>query len=286
MIRKLTIAALAAGLVLSPVATASAVTIDLAGNFPNFGNPLDVNLGEDAEVGDFLDYEDVVTVGGVTVDARITVLTVDGQIGVLDNAFDNSGDPSWPQIFSQMRFQEVANGGGKVRYRIDFTDSATGDPVTLSGLSLMTRDVDETQYIQATNVSSYLLSSTPETSMRVRTPNDLASIPNGEIRFSSPSVGIDPEDEAFWVALSFEDTSSITLELGQGNYDDFEWAYYYIGFESPVWTVDPTETTTPSLIRDDELAPTGAADSSLILAVGAIVLLAFGATVRRQRRVS
>ena len=286
MFRQLTIAAIAAGLVLAPVTGASAVTLDLAGDFPAFGNPGDANRGVEAEVGDFLDYEDVVTVGGVTVDARITVLTVDGEINMIDSAYDNSGDPSWPQIFSKMRFQLESNGGGKVRYRIDFTDSATGDPVTLSGLQLMTRDVDETQYIQATNVSSYLLSSTPATAMVVRTPNDIASIPEGEIRFASPSVGIDPDDEDYWVSLSFEDTSSITLELGQRNYDDFEGAYYYISFESPAWTVEPTETDTPSLTRDDELAPTGAADLSLLAVGGAIGLLAVGATVRRRRRLS
>ncbi|MDP4586338.1 MAG: hypothetical protein NWS64_03445 [Microbacteriaceae bacterium] len=286
MIRQLTVAAITAGLVLAPVTAASAITLDLAGNFPVFENPGDVDRGVDAEVGDFLDYEDVVTVGGVTVDAQITVLTVDGLIGVIDSAYDNSEDPSWPQIFSQMRFQEQANGGGKVRYRIDFTDHATGDPVTLSGLQLTILDVDETQYIQATNVSSYLLSSTPATALYVRTPNDLASIPEGEIRIGSPSIAIEPEDEDYWASLSFENTSSITLELGQGNFDDFEWAYYYLDFQSPTWTVAPTQTDTPPLTRNEELAPTGATDVSLLAVSGAIGLLAVAATLRRQRRFS
>jgi hypothetical protein len=282
MIRQLFTATLIAGLVLTPVGAASATPLDVSSTFPNFANPDDLSIGEDAEVGDTFDYEGVLVAGGVTVDARITVLAVDGFIGIVDAAESDDSSP-WPYLFSQLKFQEDANGGGKVRYLIEFTDSATGDPAVLTGLRAVVRDVDETQYIQASEVKSYSLSSTPTTELSVITPNDNATVTEGEIRFASPSIGIDPSDEDYWVSLSFEDVSSFTLELGQGDYDEFEWAYYYVDFEAPSWTVEPTDTDTPPLTRDPDLADTGVADSSLLLSVlAAIGLLTVGIAIRRR----
>jgi hypothetical protein len=282
MIRKLATLALISTFVLVPTTAASAITLDVSNNFPSFENAGDLNIGEDAELGDVFDYEGIVIEDGVTVDARFTVLALDGFIGVFDAAEGPDSSP-WGLIFSQLRFQEEENGGGKVRYLVEFTDNVTGDPVELSGLSFSVRDVDETQYIQSTHVESYELSSSPATELDVITPNDNASVPEGEIRFASPSIGVDSDDEEYWVTLNLEDVSSFTLELGQRNYDDFEWAYYYLDFDMQSWTNEPTETDTPLLTRDETLAPTGAVESVLpIVALSVMGLLAIGFVLRRR----
>jgi hypothetical protein len=282
MIRKLAIASLISAMTLVPATAVMAVPLDVSSNLPSFNNPNGDDLGADAVVGTTIDYDAVLTTGGITVDARITVLTVDGSIDVVDHSpfYDPTVDPF---IFSQLRFQSSEVGSGKVRYRIEFTDSATGAPVVVSGLSVSVRDVDETQYIQASNVSSYSLSSSPATELQVRIPSTDPSVRVGEIRFASPSIGIDPEDEDYWVQLNFTDVSAFEVELGQGDYDLDEGAYYYLDFERSSWATTPTETVTPSLAAANDLAETGVSGSSLsLIAMGAVGLLGAAVAIRRR----
>ena len=286
MIRQLTVASAIAGLLFLPATAAAAVPIDVSSNFPSFNNPDDEDRGFEAVEGDVFDYEDVLTIDGITVNARITVLSVDGFIDVLDAAYDRTSSP-WPQVFSQLMFQQEEVGGGKVRYLFEFTDSATDLPVVLTGLRLATRDVDETQYIQASNVKSYSLSSSPATALSVVRPSDDPTVNAGEIRFVSPSIGIDPEDEDYWVSVSFEDVSSFTVELGQGDYDLDEGAYYYLDFDTPDWGTPPTETPAagPEPV-DPSLANTGLTTWSAVLgtmAAGALFIIAFGAFSARSQ---
>ncbi len=67
-------------LVMSP---AYATTIDVAGQQLNFGNEVDQNILENAGAGDSYLYENVVTVGGVQVDALVTV------VGFSENSIGN-----------------------------------------------------------------------------------------------------------------------------------------------------------------------------------------------------
>jgi hypothetical protein len=70
-------ALVASSLVVAPgvfVAPAYATTIDVAGQQLNFGNAVDEVILENAGVGDSYLYENVVTVGGVQVDALVTVV--------------------------------------------------------------------------------------------------------------------------------------------------------------------------------------------------------------------
>jgi hypothetical protein len=283
MIRKLATVSLLAAVMLMPATAASAAPLDVSGNAPTFINPDDLSIGDSAVVGDTFDYEGILVEGGVTVDAHFTVLSVDGLIGIFDAAEFPDSSP-WSLLFSQLRFQEDEIGGGKVRYLVEFTNSATGDPVELSGLSFSVRDVDETQYVQASDLKSFSLSSSPATELSVVTPNDDASVVEGEIRFESPSIGVDPSDEEYWATLTLEDVSSFTLELGQGDYDFEEWAYYYLDFAIQDWTNSPTETDASSLAESDDLAATGTLSSLVpMVAVAAFGLLSIGVALRRRR---
>ena len=282
MMRKLAIASIITAMTLVPATAVMAVPLDVSSNLPAFNNPGGIDRGDDAIVGDIINYEDVLTVGGVTVDARLTVLAVDGSINDVDHAHSPDSNP-YPYIFSRLEFQSSEIGGGKVRYRIEFTDSSTGDPVVLAGLSVSVRDVDETQYVQASNVESYSLSSSPATQLQVRIPSTDPSVRVGEIRFASPSIGVDPEDEDYWVQLNFADVSAFELELGQGDYDFDEGAYYFLDFERSSWATTPTETVTPSLAAANNLAETGVSGASLsLIALGAAGLLAASVALRRR----
>jgi len=56
------------------VAPAYATTIDVAGATFDFGNPVDTDIGESAEIGDEFTYTNVTTVGGVQIDAVVTLI--------------------------------------------------------------------------------------------------------------------------------------------------------------------------------------------------------------------
>lgn len=67
----------AASLVFAPtlfVAPAYAATINVAGATFNFGNSVDEEIGEGASVGDSFNYTNVATVGGVQIDAVVTLI--------------------------------------------------------------------------------------------------------------------------------------------------------------------------------------------------------------------
>jgi hypothetical protein len=55
-------------------APAYATTIDVAGATFDFGNPVDTDIGESAEIGDEFTYTNVTTVGGVQIDAVVTLI--------------------------------------------------------------------------------------------------------------------------------------------------------------------------------------------------------------------
>lgn len=65
------------------VAPAYATTVDVAGQQLNFGNAVDQVILENAEVDDSYLYENVITVGGVQVDALVTV------VGFSENSLGN-----------------------------------------------------------------------------------------------------------------------------------------------------------------------------------------------------
>ena len=75
---KFTLASVAAAsLVFVPtllVAPAYAATIDVAGATFSFDNPVDVDLGDSAEINDPFNYTNVATVGGVQIDAVVTLI--------------------------------------------------------------------------------------------------------------------------------------------------------------------------------------------------------------------
>lgn len=80
-----------AGLLLLPATAAAATPIEASSNFPSFNNPDDEDRGFEAVEGDVFDHGDVLTTDGITINARITVLSVDGYIDVCGAS--NSGAP-------------------------------------------------------------------------------------------------------------------------------------------------------------------------------------------------
>lgn len=135
------------------VAPAHATTIDVAGQQLNFGNAVDQNILENAAANDSYLYENVVTVGGVQVDALVTVIAFsdnsmgtylyesisDSQITELNNNnsehIDVAGCYSTDEYIAAMDagqaydylgfLQEGALRGG---YEVEYIDGYEDDP--------------------------------------------------------------------------------------------------------------------------------------------------------------
>jgi LPXTG-motif cell wall-anchored protein len=171
-----------------------------------FGNPIGGN-GWGYE-GDVFEYEEVFILGGTTVvDATVTISKIDNLNNdefMLDGGYRDArgGLGSYLDPISR-------SVDGSAKFTIAF--HAEGDPsapITLSGISLTVKDIDNEQYVAAENVDSYRLSATPPTELRARTVGTTLYVEELD------GDGSSTEDEDHWVVLNFDSASTITLTLG------------------------------------------------------------------------
>jgi hypothetical protein len=169
--RIFTVAAVASVLVASGlfVVPAYATTIDVAGQQLNFGNAVDQVILENASANDSYLYENVVTVGGVQVDALVTVVGFSenslgnypyeeistSQIALLNGVDDNNVDVAGcystdeyitaynaGQAYDFLGFNQpgALRGGYEVRYIDEYEDDPEWEHAINTGLDLCDPD--------------------------------------------------------------------------------------------------------------------------------------------------
>ena len=134
-----------------------------------------VNIGAAMQVGDFVNYYDVASIGGTDIDARITIIaevgmqsadnsTDNSAIEMLDDATSNSGENT--RIRTDLFFVDET-GDEYVEVKLEFfTDiedspnadgnSGTGEvAVTLENVNMSVYDIDKYQYFEVTNPDRY-----------------------------------------------------------------------------------------------------------------------------------
>ncbi len=227
------------------VAPAYATTIDVAGQQLNFGNAVDEIILENAEVNDSYLYENVVTVGGVQVDALVTVVGFsenslgnypyeeisESQIALLNgvdpNHIDVAGcystdeyvtayDANQPYDFLGFNQPGALRGGYEVRYIDKFEDDPEWEHAINTGLDLCdpeyTGEVDG--YVDI-NVA-FEVGGNPVTLTNVAmSAHDIDG--DQQVQFSSPAP------TAFYTS----DDSLVTIE-------DYSDSADYIQFNGPV----------------------------------------------------
>lgn len=275
------VAGLATTLALAPTA-AYATTLDLNFGALDFSNPdqpspgVVQDLGEDLDPTDnpnYVDYEEVVSIGGTVVDARVTLVrTVNldnsGGTGVdyLDEdpresigevGLDDSGIS--PQI-------DLADDGqeGYAEIRISFLDALDSSSVTLQNIALNIKDVDSNQFVEL-SPSSYSLSSNPRTVLSV---TDKGS---GLFRFSSGPESSNDEDEQNWVFARYASASSITVIVGKtsgsgsASFDLLFSALSFTPLPTQEQSSEPPEPAAVPLLHMDVLGEPGVPVSSVEL---------------------
>jgi hypothetical protein len=216
------------------VALLMAITLITPLAMPAHATPVDASVGLDfsesadilksAPVGSSHTYRTVLT----GVDAVVTVIQLVNSrndsgsseiLDVTDELDDTDSDATLNRwIRSQLRPSSVTPAGeySIMGFTIDFVSAADNSiPVTITGLKLNAYDIDNMQYIEATNVSSY--QRTDDTI--VRTVQNLGS---GVIRFLSENIDgttgsrsgsqVHSYGEAR-VQINFLDTNTVTLRM-------------------------------------------------------------------------
>ena len=244
------------GLVLAVIATTSALIttsanatpIDVGASSMIFRNSTAVDIGPLAEAGFSHRYNDVVTVGGRTVDAILTVLSVtnldsdDDEISGANNKIDKVDDEtplsdeidlSIDVFGSACDLEAVPPCTGNTVIRVAFVEDETSIAATLRNVKITVVDIDSRQFVEYSAVSQYKLTTDPLTELTVSTPAA------GRTRFTAGLAPSSSSHEENWAEVTFDQLSFVDIKIGA---DQSGGASFGISFsEAPF--VAPTTTT-------------------------------------------
>lgn len=169
----------------------------------------DVSLGTDLATNGSVSYSEVFHSGGVVYDAKVTVLETvglrDDQVEILDENLN----PSDSNIALAPKIRMTNKSlGGHATIKIEFFVSGTTTRVNLPGPVVTIVDIDNSQFIEASNVASYELSSDPITQLTATLNGDKLRISETADSSSSDS------DQDFWAVLKFPATSELVFTVG------------------------------------------------------------------------
>lgn len=208
---------------------ATDVTLDFIGDSEIFLDPTETHL-----------YEDVATIDGVTIDALLTLVSVQGETSVDIVDAGNSSIDTYLYVDCDCDTEEdytpADDYKGSVSYEIDFFEAGTDNPVTLENLSFYVRDIDTYQFIEVLNPKSYTFDANTE--LTAVTSSDNPEVEADHIRFQElDGMDADSDQQPFWVEVTFESTSNLTFKIGQ---DVPGGAFFSINF-APIAFDNPEE---------------------------------------------
>jgi uncharacterized repeat protein (TIGR02543 family) len=149
-------------------------------------------------------YADVADINGSKVDARvsITLLQHRSELNSFDE-YDNSQHLSFHTAITD-RSRDRTMG----RLRVDFLAAGTENPVVIRNLRASVADIDEWEFAEFKDISSYKFAS--PTDLRVGTP---AVSPNFT-QFLSSASGSSNTDQRRIVEVNYDSASSISFQMG------------------------------------------------------------------------
>ena len=228
--------------------SARAVTVDVNSAPIVFANGAgDPKIGEFAPVGFSHRYNNVVTVGGISVDAIVSVMSATGidsdddHASGANNLLDDLDDDGSPGDAIRTRLDVFGLDGqsgdtnfqGEAVLRVAFLQSGTQNAATLQNVAINVKDIDSRQFVEFAAISSYMLTSNTEISVATNT-TDPSLVTAGSTRFFEPSGSeSDEEDEENWVQVSYNQLSFVDIKVGARQSGG---AYYGIEFSAATFT--------------------------------------------------
>lgn len=252
--RRVAAAVVAVATLAAVVAPAAATPIDVGGVALNldYGDHTnitpatpDCTSSSDACVGkgdgDIVRFNNVVTIGGRSVDAVVTTgPLVDSLVTRYDVSTQSATNESWFWVRTAV---DVPGGLSSFTFTFyeagTYTGPGTGTPVTLVGLQLSALEVDNNQFVQFSDIQGYTLAA-----------DSLLTYDPVLRRFQSTSDGGDGlTDPRHLVVASYAAIGSVTVSFGRqsvNSVNNFALAFEAISFgDSPVVERGPVIATSP-----------------------------------------
>jgi uncharacterized repeat protein (TIGR02543 family) len=147
-------------------------------------------------------YENVATIDGAFIDARVTIVAQSGNVNNELSTFDQYDNTQ--HLSAHTEPSGSAESSGKIR--IDFLADGTDTPVVLRNIRASIADIDAHEFGTFFGISRYRLATGTQLSRSGSTP--------GIYRFHSSTTGGSNTDELRILEVDYDSTSSITTEFG------------------------------------------------------------------------
>jgi hypothetical protein len=284
-----------------------------------FGNSLSFKENDEVNgliAGEFLTYENVATIDGVVIDAKVTLTSISGMraersASVLDRLDKCDVDSKTGLV--ELNFESVTASPGDANFVLTIDFLANGNPATLTNLKMNVEDIDHNQYLEVDNYTSAILASG-------RGGEDVQEYENGDVidvgsglssspisttatarRFhalgGSSSEDGSTETDKHVVEVTYASVSSLVLRLGA--YEDdggsFDLNFKGFTFTAPTETLTSTPTVVASIAPSaapaaapvaPKLATTGVSEPVALGVMGSVaaIMIGLGAYLTRMRR--
>lgn len=275
MNKKLLPSLLAVALILVPtLASATTSTYDAANQSiqfvaPNPPNTSDILSGANASTPAFR-YSNVITIGGVQIDALVSVVSLlnssdesDVNPGTVDRIDDNDNSTDLEVDFWNVSATDGEEG--YVVFDVQFVASGSSTPVNLQNVSITVTDVDNNQFVQFSGLASYRLANsrmatdvqayTGSASFSAGGVTQTPTIPSGSVRFfasgSSSSSDTLAERVLHHVEVNYLEVSTVRIRLGSYEMNGASFGVEFSvnpSFVSPI-TVTSANVTQPSFTK-------------------------------------
>ena len=147
-------------------------------------------------------YENVATIDGAVIDARVTIVAQSGNANNELSTFDQYDNTQ--HLSAHTEPSGSAESSGKIR--IDFLADGTDTPVVLRNIRSSIADIDAHEFGTFFGISRYRLATGTQLSRSGSTA--------GIFRFHSSTTGASNTDELRILEVDYDATSSITTEFG------------------------------------------------------------------------
>jgi CshA-type fibril repeat protein len=147
-------------------------------------------------------YESVATIGGVVVDAVVTIVSQSGNVGNELDTFDQYDNTQ--HLSAHTKPSSTAESSGKIK--IEFVADGTNTPVVLNNVRASIADIDAHEFGTFYGISSYRLAAGSQISRSGTTA--------GVYRFHSSTSGTSNTDELRIAEVTYDSTSSVVTAFG------------------------------------------------------------------------
>lgn len=221
------------------------------------------DIGENLVKDQFVDFYNVITVGGEQVDARVTVLELVDQEGTggtadqIEFLDESDGDVGENDYLKVQTDYQIGSGNSYAEIKVAFFSDLAGTPeaVTLENLKMSTYDIDSYQYVELNNFNSY--------SVSTNSTLEVSKVRGSFTRFRDTSgasqSGVDSSTKGR-ATVNFDSASEIVFRVGkvepEGRFDTGSSTYYLDFSVGRSWSgLEASVETAPSAITDPYRGP-------------------------------